>query len=175
MTMTRARLFLTVKYGLYALLALNIALFFRHATAQEGLDSLGWLILLAVFEVESASPQCAHRFRRVLQGGQAVAYALVIYAWLAFMEHGQWLDAANATCWFAVAASIEADLHLPPSHPWRAGRWHRFTKRALYALLLAFALIWGLRGHWLDTYDATLWIICYAAVEMNLLRRWLLG
>jgi hypothetical protein len=30
-------------------------------------------------------------------------------------------------------------------------------------------LLWGLDGEWLDTYDALLWILCFFAIEINVL------
>jgi hypothetical protein len=44
------RLFNAFKLVLYALLTLNMGLFLRHGTLNEALDSLGWVLLLVVFD-----------------------------------------------------------------------------------------------------------------------------
>lgn len=168
-----APVFNTIKYGLYALLTLNVLMFLAYATVHEALDSLGWLMLLAALEWQSASSGRLPRprMRGLLQVLQVVGAALVLYAWGLFFWHRQWLDAANATAWLLLVASLEADLRLPSAHAWHRARLHVGVKACLYSALLAFAVLWGIAEDALNFYDAMLWIVCYGAVEMNLLRR----
>lgn len=169
-----ARLFSVFKYGLYSLLAVNILLFFRHATAHEALDSLGWLALLAVFELETgAGAPLSARARRAMAAVQAAALLLLFVCWFLFAYHAQWLDFTNATLWLLLVASLEADVRLPPAHPWRASPLHRASRLCIYGGLLSVAAWWGITADILNFYDAFLWIICYAFIELNLLRRWL--
>lgn len=43
------------KYGVYVLLALNVYFFLTHATLDEALDSLGWIVLIGAMEYETPS------------------------------------------------------------------------------------------------------------------------
>ena len=45
--------FRAFKWSVYGLLALNTVLFLLYETLVEGLDSLGWLVLLGVLERET--------------------------------------------------------------------------------------------------------------------------
>ncbi|HPY41640.1 MAG TPA: hypothetical protein PLM98_14045, partial [Thiolinea sp.] len=42
------------KWGVYALLAINVFLFFLHQTFIEGLETLAWVVLLLLFEWETS-------------------------------------------------------------------------------------------------------------------------
>ena len=47
--------FRVFKWSVYGLLALNLGLFLLFETLVEALDSLGWLVLLGVFEWETST------------------------------------------------------------------------------------------------------------------------
>lgn len=162
------------KLIVYTLLAVNIALFFLHRTVQEGLDSLGWVGLLAVFEWQSrrAVALPAISWERWLLGLiQAVCYALILYAWAQFYIENQWLDFINASIWLGVVASICFDLYGHRLDNLHTHWLHHGVKILLYAALFIIAFIWGITNDWLNFYDAALWIICFFAIEMNLLQR----
>ena len=40
----------------------------------------------------------------------------------------------------------------------------------LYAGLAALVPVWAWRGEWFDAYDATLWLVAFATIEINVLR-----
>jgi hypothetical protein len=41
---------------------------------------------------------------------------------------------------------------------------------ALYTGLAAVIPVWAWRGEWFDAYDALLWLIAFATIEINVLR-----
>jgi len=54
--------------------------------------------------------------------------------------------------------------------PGKIARFRRgFTgvATALYAGLAVLVLIWAWRGEWFDAYDALLWLVAFAAIEMD--------
>lgn len=170
--MTFEKAFSLFKYSVYALLAVNVFLFFLHATFHEGMDSMGWIMLLAIFEWETrhyktSGHSSVEKF--FLLSGQIIAYCLVLYAWGNYYLHDQWLDFVNASLWLGVIMAILADLYWDGKKRWRAGRLHHAVKIILYAGLVAIAIIWGMQGDILNFYDAFLWIVCFFAIELNLL------
>jgi hypothetical protein len=172
--MTLEKIFPWFKYTVYALLALNIFLFFKYSSPHEGIDSLGWVILLAIFEWQT-------RERRKLPGTvdgkvlffgiHTVAYGLILYAWSKYYLVNDWVDFLNETVWLVVVVLIEIDVYLGAENPWHKHWGHHTLKGLLYAGLFALAVKWGLDGDWLDFYDGALWIVCFFAIEMNLVLR----
>ena len=158
------------KAAVFALLALNTGIFLRSGTFSEGLDSIAWLTLLALFELETG-------FGRVLRAGPSIAavhgvrlaaLAAVGAAAAGFLYNKEWLDAANSGLWIAVVALLELEIRRPATV---AVHRARFTAAAatLYSGLGAVVLVWVWRGEWFDAYDAALWLVAFATIELNVL------
>ena len=113
--MNRLR-FRAFKWSVYGLLALNTVLFLLHETLVEGLDSLGWLVLLGVLERETGTlgrPRSA-RETAALWAAQGAGYAVVVLAWAGYAREGMWLDFANASLWLGVVLALAFDVRSPP-------------------------------------------------------------
>jgi hypothetical protein len=163
----RFRLF---KWTVYGLLCFNLVLLIREEINSEVFDQIGWLILLGVFEWESTTLGRDYRPREklLLFGLQAVAYVIVVGAWIGYFFEGAWPEFINATLWLGVVVMLLLDVHRPShygSAPWRA---RNAVKGGLYLGLVACAVYWAIDGDLLDFYDATLWIVCFAVVELNI-------
>lgn len=156
---------------MFALLVLNTGIYLASGTFSDSLDSIAWLTLLALFELETG-------LAPILRTGPAVAVvhairlvcvAAIGIAAAGYLYNGEWLDAANSGLWIAVVALLEVGVRRPAAV---AARRARFTVAAatLYAGLLAVVLVWLWRGEWFDAYDAALWLVGFATIEMNVLR-----
>lgn len=162
--------FAMLKYGVYLLLAGNVAAMLLWRSAAEMLDSLGWLLLVAVMEYETRIPRrWRHRwlptyFALLLR---LLGYGLVLQAWALFRHQSMWLDLANATLWLLVCAALEYDVHLHEHLSRREQAFRHAIKFTLYGLLAGCAALWGLRGDWLGFYDALLWLLAFFAIELN--------
>ena len=158
------------KAALFALLALNTGIFLRSGTLREGLDSIAWLTLLALFELETGFGQVlrARNFIAAVHGIRFAALAAVGAAAAGFLYNTEWLDAANSGLWIAVVALLELEIRRPATV---AVHRVRFTAAAatLYSSLGALVLVWLWRGEWFDAYDAALWLVAFAMIEMNVL------
>ncbi|MEW5893290.1 MAG: hypothetical protein AB1697_09145 [Pseudomonadota bacterium] len=170
---SRALGFKLFKAVIYGLLSLNILLFFEFGSLSETLDTAGWVLLLALFEIETGhlldTPSHWRRLR-LLHGLRLLAYGLVGYSALAYVLEHAWLDAANTWLWLALAGLIEIGVRrteagCPPS------RLLILAQIGLFCLLFTIALIWAGNGAWLDFYDAALWLIAFLAIELNLWRQ----
>lgn len=161
---------LYLKYCLYALLVLNMALFFGKGAWHDGVDSVGWLILLLTFELETCTPKPRH-LPRLLVALQAFAYLLLMFIWATYYHEAMWLDFVNATLWMAVVVLLTVDVLVRSNARWHKHWLHHLLKSTAYTGLVLVAMLWGMQQELLKCYDALLWIACFFAVEMNLLRR----
>ncbi len=165
--------FRAFKWCVYGLLALNTVLFLLYETLVEGLDSLGWLVLLGVLEWETSTlgkPRSGGE-TAALWSAQGVGYAVVVLAWIGYARGEMWLDFANATLWLGVVLALAFDVRFPPDAAHlRAHRSRQAARGVLYAGLVTLALWWAAAGELLNGFDAALWLLCFFAVEGNILR-----
>ena len=165
--------FRAFKWCVYGLLALNLGLFLLFETLVEALDSLGWLVLLGVLEWETSTlgrPRSA-RETAALWAAQGASYAIVLLAWAGYAREGMWLDFANASLWLGVVLALAFDVRFPPDAAnLRPHRARQAARGVLYAGLAALALWWAATGELLNGFDAALWLLCFFAVEGNILR-----
>jgi hypothetical protein len=159
------------KAAVFALLAGNSAVFVLAGTASEALDAAAWLVLLALFELETGFGE---RFgqRHVATVIRAVRLAAAIAigtAAVGYVHDHEWLDAINAWLWIAVVVLLEFEVRRP-----RTVALHRTgfstAAAALYTGLAAVIPVWAWRGEWFDAYDALLWLAAFATIEINVLR-----
>lgn len=164
--------FVVFKWLVYALLALNVALYAAHGTATEMVDTAAWLVLLLLFEWETGGWRLPSRARAALHGVRLLAATAIVWACADYALQREWLDFANASTWLAVVLALELEVRVDPS---RAG-FHRIRRAAtwaLYAALAAFVLAWlwqargEVDGAWLDAWDATLWLAAFIVIELN--------
>jgi len=160
----------------FTLIAVNVALFFAFETPTEGLDSLAWLSLLLLFELETRAGSDAADARRLrlMHGGRLLAYLMVFYSALSYSsaayaaEHGR-LDTWNSWTWIAIVMVLEFEVRFPQHYSRVLWLLRNAGKTVLYGALFVYAALWGIEGEWLDFYDALLWILCFFAIELNIL------
>lgn len=178
---------------MFALLVLNTGIYLSSGTLSEGLDSIAWLTLLALFQLETGWGKLGRTpflvntdsvSRDQNRGPEKVcvpfstlgavhlvrsaALAAVAASAAGFLYNEEWLDAVNSTLWIAVVLLLEWEVRRPAVV---AARRAFFTAAAatLYACLSAVALAWLWRGEWFDAYDAALWLTAFVTIEMNVL------
>jgi hypothetical protein len=169
------RRFLAFKWSVYGLLALDMVLFAVGQTLVEARDSLAWLSLLLLFDWETAS---RHRAGSLAVRGahlaRALAYVVIVqsaveYSGTAYRSLYGPVDAWNAWTWIAITALLEVEVRLQDSrYGHRVWALRNGTKALLYGSLFVFAGLWAVDRAWLDAFDATLWILCFFVIELNL-------
>lgn len=80
-----------------------------------------------------------------------------------------WLDVANASLWLIVVALIQAEIQLKgsPRGAYSSSRPYKAGKAILYGVLVLIALAWGVLGDPIDAWDASLWLIAFFFIELN--------
>ncbi len=160
-----------IKPAIFVLLAINAGIYASSGRFSEGLDAFAWFALLALFEIETRRPQWTRipRNALVLDLLRLIAAVGVAVSAFSFIREQEWLDAGNAWLWIAVVAALELQLRAPLFVD-RHRRTFTGVSLTLYGALAAVALLWLIRGEWLDGYDALLWIAAFALIELDLLR-----
>ncbi len=79
-------------------------------------------------------------------------------------------DIVNASTWLIVVVTLEGEvwLQLKGYLTDRVLGSVKLFKPFLYAILLACAIYWGIDGEFLDFWDAFLWLVAFAFIELNI-------
>ena len=159
------------KAAVFALLVCNTVLFLSAGSTSEALDAAAWLVLLASFEFETGF---GGRFREasaaaILRGVRLCAALAILAAAIGYIRGQEWLDAINVGLWIAVVALLEFEIRRP--HAVAAHRtWFAAVATLLYCGLGVTVLVWAGRGEWFDAYDALLWLVAFATIEIDLFK-----
>jgi hypothetical protein len=105
----------------------------------------------------------------VIPAVRLTAAAAVAVAAIAFAAENSWLDVANSVLWIAVVALLESEVRWPHLVVLYE-RVFVTTAALLYGGLGLLVLAWAWRDEWLDAYDALLWILAFAFIELDMLR-----
>ena len=80
-----------------------------------------------------------------------------------------WTDVINSGAWLLVVAALEAEVWLQLRgrlSGWIYGALN-LLQLLLYLILFAAAIYWGIAGDFLDFWDASLWLLAFFIIELN--------
>lgn len=80
-----------------------------------------------------------------------------------------WVDVINSGVWLLVVLILEMDVRLQEANRLEGPvlRFSRASKFVLYSLLLLAAIYWGVKGDFVDFWDAFLWLVAFVFIELN--------
>lgn len=80
-----------------------------------------------------------------------------------------WVDVINAGVWLVVVLVLEIDVRLQERNRYegRALQASNAAKFVLYSTLLLAAIYWGVKGDFVDFWDAFLWLVAFVFIELN--------
>ena len=80
-----------------------------------------------------------------------------------------WVDVINAGVWILVVVVLEIDVRLQERDRLEgiALRISNSAKFVLYSTLLLAAVYWGVKGDFVDFWDAFLWLVAFVFIELN--------
>jgi hypothetical protein len=80
-----------------------------------------------------------------------------------------WVDVINSAVWLLVVLVLEIDVRLQERHRLEgvALRMSNLSKYILYSILLLAAIYWGIKGDFVDFWDAFLWLVAFVFIELN--------
>ena len=95
--------------------------------------------------------------------------ALVDASGLRDIQYLAWVDVINAAVWLGIVLILEIDVWLQ-EHDQFEGIALKISNRLkflLYSTLLLAAIYWGVKGDFVDFWDAFLWLVAFFFIEMN--------
>lgn len=201
MTINSSRLYQLFKYTVYAFLTFNIYLFFDEEFAAAALqfpngidtldiieaysatiDTLAWVVLLLMFELETYvldDDQFTRRTTWALHGLRAICYAFIVYAFygyianLAFVVDTVPLAGIKDVCsllpgeW-SWAPTLDEYVRITAANcsSWSgAGSFVQF--RDLPAVVDAAGLTEIVRLAWVDVINAAVWLLVVLVLEID--------
>ena len=128
-------------------------------------------MLFALYALETgfAGHVMMRRATVAIRALRLVAAAGVCAAGVGYVVEGDHIDAINTALWLAVIALLELEVRRPLGVA-RYRVWFTAAATVLYGGLAVLVLAWAWRGEWMDAYDALLWLIAFATIEMDLLK-----
>lgn len=80
-----------------------------------------------------------------------------------------WTDVINAGVWLLVVLVLEIDVRLQERNMLhgRALKLSTAAKYLLYSILFLAAVYWGVKGDFVDFWDAFLWLVAFIFIELN--------
>ena len=95
--------------------------------------------------------------------------ALVDSSGLRDIQGLAWADVINAGVWLLIVLVLEIDVRLQErgQHEGVVLRVSNASKFLLYATLFVVAVYWGIKGDFVDFWDAFLWLVAFFFIEMN--------
>ena len=96
-------------------------------------------------------------------------FAVVDAQGLRDIRYLAWVDVINAAVWLLVVIVLEVDVYLQERNRFEgfALRASSLSKYVLYSLLLLAAIYWGIKGDFVDFWDAFLWLVAFVFIELN--------
>jgi hypothetical protein len=80
-----------------------------------------------------------------------------------------WVDVINSAVWLLVVIVLEIDVRLQERNRYEGVVLYasNVIKFVLYGLLLFAAVYWGVKGDFVDFWDAFLWLVAFIFIELN--------
>ena len=170
----RALCYLFIVYAFYGYIQ-NLT-FLYETTALAGISDLcsllpdqwSWAVTLDEYADITASNCAAFSDTSAFYQFKDMA-AVVDSEGLKEIRYLAWLDVINAAVWLLVVLVLEIDVRLQEHNRFEglALKSSNAAKVLLYALLFLAAVYWGLKGDFVDFWDAFLWLVAFVFIELN--------
>jgi hypothetical protein len=159
-----------MRIAVFALLVCDTAYYLYAGTLSKGLDAAAWLVLLALFMLETGFAAHVRTLRSsiAMRTVRLIAAAGICAAGIGYVLEQDSLDAVNTALWIAVVVLLEIEVRHPDEVA-RLRTGFTVTAATLYSGLAVLVPIWAWRGEWFDAYDALLWLVAFATIEMDVL------
>ena len=85
---------------------------------------------------------------------------------LAATQRLSFTETTNSATWLMVVAILEIDVYLQMRD--KLNGLVMWASKVLYSILFLCATYWGIKGSFLDFWDAFLWLVAFVFIEMNI-------
>ena len=96
-------------------------------------------------------------------------FAAVDQAGLTDIIRLAWVDVINSAVWLLIVLVLEIDVRLQERHKLEGAVLYlsNVSKYILYSVLFMAAVYWGVKGDFVDFWDAFLWLVAFVFIELN--------
>ena len=96
-------------------------------------------------------------------------FAVVDQAGLTDIIRLAWVDVINSAVWLLIVLVLEIDVRLQERHKLEGAVLYlsNASKYILYSVLFMAAVYWGVKGDFVDFWDAFLWLVAFVFIELN--------
>ncbi len=153
------------KLAIAGLITLNALVYAIADTMTSAVDAMAWLVLLVLYELEAngATPLNENK----LHGVRYVLIVVIALVFVSYVHDNEWLDVVNSALWFTLIALLELEVRWPDEVlKYRESYW--LATVAVFAGLIGMVIAWAWQAAWLDVYDAMLWIVAFASIEVDI-------
>lgn len=152
--------------ALYSLVTLNVFIYAAWGTISQGIDSLGWFLLLTLFRLETANlPSLqAPWVKTTMHTVRFFCALLIVWACYGFWSNGEVLSGINSLFWIFLVIAIELLLRWESKTIAQAKMLHSGLI-FVFGGLVVFGLTWTFQAKWVEAYDAFLWILAFITIE----------
>ncbi|MFZ2169900.1 MAG: hypothetical protein WAW61_09730, partial [Methylococcaceae bacterium] len=96
-----------------------------------------------------------------------VLIVVIALVFVSYIHDSEWLDVVNSALWFVLIALLELEVRWPDTvFKYRQNNW--LATVTVFAGLIAMVIAWVWQSAWLDVYDAILWIVAFASIEVDI-------
>lgn len=156
---------------IFGALACNTVYYILAGRFSEALESVAWYVLLILFLLEITNQRLTNRpwARATMRIGRMAATFAIATTAVLYVREKEWLDAANLFLWIAVVMLLELEIRWPVNV---AAYRTAFTATAvsLFVGLGCLVVVWVLIGKWMNAWDASLWLLAFGLLELNIMR-----
>lgn len=143
---------------------------FKHYTLCGLTDN--WQLMTDLDEYQLISKQNCEGLVKPSEEIFAIADHQVITTTSALMNATllAWVDVINAGAWIIVAIMIEVNVHTQLEHVdnkvW--DNYQLLLKKIVYSILIVCAIFYGVKGNFVDFWDAFVWLVAFFFIEQNI-------
>ncbi len=159
--------YIKFKFAILVLLTLNAVIYAWVDNLISAVDELAWLVWLVLYELEAND--AAPIAKNILHAIRSVLIAVIALVFVSYVHNSKWLDVVNSALWFALIALLELEVRWTEKVlEYRQSYWLATLAVFTGLLVMPMALAW--QSAWMDVYDATLWIVAFAFIEMDIVQ-----
>ena len=155
------------KLAILVLLTINAVIYAMVDTLTSAIDAWIWLMLLVLYELESngAAPMASNTLHAI----RNVMIVVIGLVFVSYVHDREWMDVVNSALWFLLIALFELEVRWPDKvfEHQQSYWWATLT---VFAGLIAMVIAWAWQSAWLDVYDATLWIVAFGSIEVDIIQ-----
>ena len=157
-----------LKLGLLLLLVTNATLFLTRGEYNDSFDSMAWIVLMVLYEVETGNLPLLRPSIPHLPWIRQVAVGVVVLAELSYLIEGAWLDGLYSLLWLLVVILFEIESRYPgkvETHP----RLFRMAGLSLILGMMGVIGAWLLDGAYFNAYDGLIWSLAFLIIDLDLM------